>query len=594
MKESKTFIGLAKGLGKRFIDGSQRYPVSIFMAAAAAVIGVILNHSENIEKDTERLLISLIMALAVGLLFSLVFKTIIENFRISFKFRTFLWIVLGSATVLYAVYLYSFMENMEMFEMMRFAALILIGFVLFMTAVFRRKTDYQEVFSTEAGWRLAITAIYTLIIWGGISLILFAIEKLLNVNIDEKAYLDTIILAMGFFAPVFFFGGVPKTEESLEPERVYKFFKILVLYVIAPLLTAYTVVFYIYALRILFTWDWPDGLVGNMVLWYALIGTITMYFLHGMDKDSKWASIFGKWFPRIIILPIVLLFISLGIRINAYGLTASRYMLGAAGVWVLGSAVYMSIFNYKKRCTRIITVSLVVIVLISFVGPLNAINTGRISQTNRLEKLLVENNLLKDGALMQNTSLSEKTKGEISDKINYLERNYNFKNVNYLPEDFTVQDMKQVFGFEYTYYYDDPYNQPGENDYVFINNKTVGSIADISGYDYLWDSDNYTAEPRETNKGMLLFTFERNEKDSMLNITLDENTVFSKDMTEYMGTIKEIWDVKGENITLDDMTFTEVTNYADIKIVFTNAEFYPEETDYRSGWIRFYVMVKMK
>ena len=67
-----------------------------------------------------------------------------------------------------------------------------------------------------------------------------------------------------------------RSIEKLEPAGIYKFFRILVIYVIAPLLTAYTAVFYIYSLRILLNWGWPDGIVANMVLWYALIGTVTM------------------------------------------------------------------------------------------------------------------------------------------------------------------------------------------------------------------------------------------------------------------------------------------------------------------------------
>ncbi len=594
MKENNNFSKMIEKLRIKLFNGLKRYPVSIVMAAAASVIGVILIHSENISKDNERLLISMILALIIGFLFALTIKTIIESNTLGLKIRWFLWIVVGTFSMFYAIYLYNFMENMEMFEMVRFSALILAGFVLFTTAVFRKKTANQEVYSTLSGWRLAITTIYTLVIWGGISLILFAIEELLGVDIDEKAYMDTIVIAMGFFAPVFFFGGIPKTEEKLEPDRIYKFFKILVIYVIAPLLTAYTVVFYIYALRILFNWTWPDGVVGNMVLWYAIIGTVAMYFLRGMDGESKWAVAFGKWFPRIVIMPIILLFIALVMRINAYGFTANRYFLGAAGVWTLGCALYMSIVNYKKRRTRFITVSLVVIVLLSVLGPWNAISVGRISQINRLEKLLVKNNILVNGVIQKNSTIPDETKGAITGKLEYLEHNYDYKGVDFLPEEFTLSDMKEVLGFEYTYDYAGLKMEPGEGRDIFINEEILGSVVEISGYDYIWDSDTWVTNGIETDRGRLDFSFVRDEKGSILEINLNETILYTKKMDEFMDTIKASWDSKGKNITIDDMTFMADTPQAELKIVFTGVEIYPDDRGFEVGWMRFYILVKMK
>ena len=594
MKEKKTFREITKAFGSRLVNGMRRYPAAIGMAMAASVIGVVLVHNENFSDDTKRLLASFIMALIVGFIFSLVLKTIIENNGSNFRMMAFFWIVLGTGTLLYAMYLYKFLENMETMEAMRFAAFMLVGFVLFMTAVFRKKTEYQEVYSTLVGWRLAITTIYTLIIWGGISLILFAIDRLLNVNIEEELYMDTIILAAGFFAPMFFFGGVPKTEEKLTKERIYKFFKILLLYVIAPLLSAYTVVFYIYALRILFTWGWPDGLVGNMVLWYALIGTVTIYFLHGMDTDSKWASIFGRWFPRVVILPLILLFISLGIRINAYGFTPVRYLLGAAGIWMLGCAVYMSIVNYKKRCTRIITVSLVVIALISMVGPWNAINTGRISQINRLEKLLIENNMLQNGTVVQNTGLSEKTKGMISDKVDYLEQEFDSKGVDFLPEDFKIRDMEDVFGFDYTYYYDDLYMDKGDPRDVSIRQDELNLIIDVRGYDYIWDSENWDIDYVETDKGILSLEFTRDENTNDLNIFLNDNLIYNKALDVFLERIQSEWDEKGSSIDISDLTFTEETADMSLKYVFVGVEMFPDAQGFELGWVRYFVLIKLK
>ncbi|HPQ47775.1 MAG TPA: DUF4153 domain-containing protein [Clostridia bacterium] len=572
----------------------RRYPAAVALAAAASVCGIILVNLDNPSEETERLLASIIMAAILGLLVSVVVRTVFENNPAKLRIRVFTWIVFGCGILLYIAYLYGMMERVELFQVLRLVALCLAFFVMFMTAVFRRKTGYQEVFSTVAGWRLAITAVYTLIIWGGVSLILFAIDRLLGVRIEEEAYMDAILITLGFFSPVFFLSGVPHGDEPMEPDRIYKFFRILVIYVIAPLLTAYSVVFYIYSLRILINWNWPDGIVANMVLWYALIGTVTMYFIHGMDTDSKWASFFGRWFPRIVILPIVLLFISLGIRINAYGITANRYLLGITGVWMLGCAVYMSIVNYKTRCTRVITVSLAILAVLSVVGPWNAINIGRISQTNRLEKILVENNILQpDGSIVRNTAIDEETKGEISDKLRYLEYNYDYKKVDFLPADFETSDMQKVFGFEYTYYYPEM-PDTSKDDYVMINDTILGSVVALDGYEYIWDSEKWGyTEPPEA-QGRLGFRFLRDSDGSVLDVIFDGETELSMAIDGYIGDILEAWDEKDGDVTYDDMTFDIQTESLDLRLIFTGVELYPDDKGFEMGWVRFYVLAKIR
>ncbi|MFO7612948.1 MAG: DUF4153 domain-containing protein [Clostridia bacterium] len=595
MEGNKRYLSIIKSTRTKLSNGMRRFPVAISYAALAAGIGVVLIHNEDLSISTERLLTSVILSLILGAVVSLSMKTIFDQFEPRQRNRIFFWIIFGCGTLFYAMYLFNNFEGREQIEMVRLAALLLAAFVLFMTAVFRKKTPFQEVYSTLVGWRLAITVVYTLVIWGGISLILFAIEKLLGVNVEEKLYLDTIVLAAGFFAPMFFFGGIPEKSEVLEPDRIYKFFKILVIYVIAPLLTAYSAVFYIYVLRILFVWEWPDGVVGNMVLWYALIGTVAMYFLHGMDEGSKWASVFGRWFPRVVIIPIILLFISLGIRVGAYGLTMNRYLLGAAGIWMLGVMVYLSIVNYSNRNTRIITVSLAVIAMLSVVGPWNAIAVGRISQTNRLEKLLVENNMISNGMVVKaDPGISDKTKGQISSKVEYLESVYGLKGADYLPDDFSIGDMGKVMGFDYFYYYEERPLDIEDRDYISINQKNTGGILDISGFDYLWDTENWEKSSMETPAGTLSFQFQMEQSAAMLDVELDGVVVFTRNLYDFIPEIKEKWIANEGVITFDDLTFDFDVQGIGIRLVFTGIEMYDEGKGLQTGWLRCAVLVKIE
>ena len=219
---------------------------------------------------------------------------------------------------------------------------------------------------------------------------------------------------------------------------------------------------------------------------------------------------------------------------------------------------------------------------------------GRISQTNRLEKILVENNILQaDGSFVKAVGLDEETKGEISDKLQYLEYNYEYKNVDYLPDGFTMSDMESLLGFSYTYYYRD-FPSKDNGTYISINDETLGAVISLDGYDYLWDSERWGYTESNTPRGRVGFEFMRDPDGSVLEITLDGETEFVKTIDEYVSEIISAWEEYGDELTYDNITFNETTDSLDIRIVITGAELFPGDKELEMGWIRFYVLVKVR
>ena len=49
-----------------------------------------------------------------------------------------------------------------------------------------------------------------------------------------------------------------------------------------------------------------------------------------------------RYFPKAILPLIVMMFISIGIRINAYGLTENRYYVVALGIWAFLVMIYFA------------------------------------------------------------------------------------------------------------------------------------------------------------------------------------------------------------------------------------------------------------
>nr|WP_243124588.1 DUF4153 domain-containing protein [Clostridium sp. AWRP] len=82
------------------------------------------------------------------------------------------------------------------------------------------------------------------------------------------------------------------------------------------------------------TKQWPVGLVSHLVLWYSVIVTIVLFFITPIKNNNSWQNNFSKIFPKIILPLIIMMFVSISIRINAYGITEKRYFTLILGIWL--------------------------------------------------------------------------------------------------------------------------------------------------------------------------------------------------------------------------------------------------------------------
>jgi len=152
------------------------------------------------------------------------------------------------------------------------------GFLLGLSVIpYLPRKDHFEMYIIKLGTGLIITVVYTAVLFMGLAAILFTLNALLGVPVPEKLYSYTGIILGCVFAPAYFLAGIPLKDHSLEDENYLTVLKALLLYIVIPLLTAYTTILYIYFIKIIVSWEWPSGLVSHLVLWYALIVTAVLF-----------------------------------------------------------------------------------------------------------------------------------------------------------------------------------------------------------------------------------------------------------------------------------------------------------------------------
>ncbi len=394
--------------------------------------------------------------------------------------------------------------------------------------------------------RLFFSILYAVVLFIGVTLAYTAAEQLLNVNISYKLYPETFAFIVGVLASHFFISGIPKDFEKLEKETEYpKGIKFFAQYILIPLITTYAVILSIYVAKILINGEWPKGTVSWLILLFSIGGIITNVLLYPLNNIKiSWIKYFSKIFFLLDLIFIPVLFTAIHIRLKEYGLTEPRYYLLLLGIWLAIMGIYF-LFS-KKQNIKIIPISLFIIILFSSFGPWGAISMSENNQVKRLEKALIENEILFEGKIIKiEKEIDIKERRKISGILEYLEGIHGYEKINkwfdknlseYVEKERIKRDNAIDLGAETCW-----------NDYCFI-------MKNLMGIDYItmWDYNGF-----ENNKEVKFFSYTTNHniiKDVLgynyffnIGISSNENFIINKQEFTINGR-KYILHINNKNI----------------------------------------------
>tara|TARA_Y100001934_G_scaffold25687_1_gene28466 strand:+ start:1945 stop:3735 length:1791 start_codon:yes stop_codon:yes gene_type:complete len=248
-------------------------------------------------------------------------------------------------------------------------------------------------------WLQVIFAIVaSTLLFSGLASIYWTITILFKISFDP--YLSTAAFITFIFGPFLAMSGIPKhfKDEALDEAKFVNQSRFLFQWIIIPLLYAYAAIIYAYALFMLINWQLPQGTIVKSVLGFGIVGITTYLAIYPFDKSSKLIELFKAHFAKVSILPLVLLTMAIWIRVEEYGLTENRYLVIAGIVWG-ASAIYF-MFKGTEHVIRNIIASLVVILFLITLTPLNGGYLSSLSQNARLAHVLEENGILVDDKII--------------------------------------------------------------------------------------------------------------------------------------------------------------------------------------------------
>lgn len=392
-----------------------RFPLPVLGAAAYTAILIFLSHTNGSPDETIARLMCYIVVASIALVSARLF---FEAHGRSPKREA-----ITTAVILAALLLMLYMPAMTFDYLVQYMFL-LPGVVLsvMVAPYLLREPDETACcqFNSAVGVGVFFAGFASIILAGGVSIALVSIGYLFEVNIAGWVYSDLWILTGCLFAWVYALSAIPLRSDEVRPGAPYpRGISFIISYILAPLLVVYTVILYAYFAKILFQWELPKGNISIMVTLFGGVGVLTHLFSYPLAQEGNlFLKLVRRYFYHALLVPVAMLFLAVQVRVSSYGITEQRYALILIGIWLAVSAGY--IVATRRQQFKIMVGLLSALLILASFGPWSASAVSARSQVARLQHILEQEGILKEGKIVKPASLSDAREKEITSIVNYL------------------------------------------------------------------------------------------------------------------------------------------------------------------------------
>ncbi len=451
-----------------------RFPLPLFFSIAFTAY-LLLQHPTSFNQFVE---LGLASVLPAGFLWTLAAALLAEA-----QGRSRVWgYMVAAAGVAIIVLLKVFSKALYLHLPLLFGALaLLVALVAFIGS--GRSENQFWLFCYRLALGLVVAALAAIVFIVGVNLTIDAFGYLFRVNVEHEVSLWIWTIGYGFLIPVVWLGFLPdRFDEALEdggPTDLLGRALIAVgTFILMPLALIYAVILHSYAAMILINFELPRGHLGWLVIFLGVLLAATIFAVFpARHSGGMLVRFFWRIWPWLLPIPVGLLFLALGARLQQYGWTEYRYLLGLAGLWLLALFV-TQILPKKWRDLRVSVALLVGLLLFAAVGPWSMIGFPTHMLLAELDTRLVTTGIVKDGRLVDAHDDSEKLSEEDYYRIIEI--------INYLDSRHRLNLLRPIFEGAKK----DPFI-PGE--FVYVPKKSL--------LDRLWDDEQETV-PGKTDRSL--------------------------------------------------------------------------------------------
>lgn len=604
----KAIIKILKDAGKAF----QTFPAAIGCASGFAIVTIIRIEMEWPQQEPYNFLFNCLhWAFALGAIISLPFITGAQsrfNTKKAFLYANLLGVTAAVATflILYNFagsdpemtgYRYAVISNIAV---ARVSAVMLVSMLVFMllAGCVKEKLDFaRSFFMTHKAFMIAL--IYGGVVLAGSSGVAGAIQSLLYNDMNSKVYMYIGTLC-GFLAFTIFAGYFPDfrkdaiDEHREVAEKQPRFIEILLGSILVPIVLALTVVLLIWAVKTI-----AGGMSADFYTLYGIASAYTLggIWLHIMvtHHETGMAKFYKRVYPIAALVILLFEAWALWLQLSASGLKFTEYAFVLIWVLAAASAIFMLV---RKENSHKLIVKVAAILIFIYVWPIVGYNALPVTvQSNRLEKLLVNEEMFVDGKIIpaaKEPSLS--VRQNITDAVDYLAYANDAKLPDWFGKNFSQPDIfTAIMGFEQTWPETD-YPNNGNTGWMSTSLYLRPQPIDISEYQWALGAQD------EYEKGQKYITVVGNKGNydvywdvltpngiPLLKITKNDTLILEKDIKEFVDAVVEKYPLgQSDPIpgSVEEMSIKTSCDELSVMIVIKNVDINLDpQNDTLSYWI---------
>jgi hypothetical protein len=359
-------------LTEAFQNCLRRFPSTVCFVLALTVYLVYLVATDM--DDDRKLVMVLGYYFSIGTLLSLTLHLWSEEIKSKIK-GVIVHIVMHVLLIADTVYLYSLSPEQSLTEIgiAHGAAILALWLSAFFLSFIKEKNDIPSWnFASYTVGAFVTANVVGLIMSGGISLLVFSLRQLFNVDVSWNCYLYILIICSVLLPMLLFLGMLPKDEQKHNREpQPSEFLNGTIHFLFLPLMAGYLLVLYVYAARIFISWELPTGWVSWLVV-ALMAGCIAIEFglypvrIQEKKPINEWIA---RWLPALVLPMLVLMTIGIIRRFNDYGVTINRLYLITLNIWCY--IVCIGLVFTKARRISWIPISFSILFLLTSALPVN-------------------------------------------------------------------------------------------------------------------------------------------------------------------------------------------------------------------------------
>lgn len=473
-------------------------------------------------------------------------------------------------------------RTLSVITTVRVFAIISISLLLF--TLFAENPEKEAAYSRSLfmTYKAFFTAlVYGLIILAGASLVIFTFDNLI-IDVDSEIYAHIGIVS-GFIAFTIFVGYFPNfkkrevDERRKTTEEQGKFIRVLFEYILTPIFLALTIVLLLWALKTI-----VKGIDDDFEAISAIAFSYTYFgiWLHIMltEYKSALANFFKKSYPVTALFILIFEAWALIHQLNQFGLRDSEYIFIV--IWILALVSAILLLIKKEKAHHMIIGTTIALIIISVAPYINYEYIPYKVQINRLEKILISNNMLVNNMIIPTKiELDNDTKTNIRESVEYITWSDSNKPTWFIDNLSDYQVFKDTFGFEQNNYYFENYNEVNRSRTVKLEFKE--SMVNVKDYSWLIEIEEtfkgYSDEKQlsfegERGKYTIDWTRKRYNEIPNLKIALNNQIVFDGDINEFLESIDTKYPFTDKNVytvkaPLEDMTYIMESDYLRVTLI---------------------------